>query len=174
MELLSTIKSKKPRYLAEYKNLVETFTPQQGGKSGTVSAENIVQFGKTFNSEFQMYMYATILGIHNDYKIIIENKKDTCDFWEMKNWKPSEVVDYIIMMVIQKEGIDLLRLAKETEEEVSSVAVEIVKSLEGYANGGLDLIQSKLKDEVGYAQKFLWYMNLLKEVIPDEKSEDKA
>ncbi len=91
---------------------------------------------------------------------------------EIKFWQPFEVADLLLILIIQKENIDLVSLAKLSEDELRLKAEEIFKAFEGYANGGLEFIKSRFEDRPEDFRNNYWYMKLLDEVIPKEKTDN--
>ena len=63
MELIKRIKDRAPEYPAYYKELISKLTITQGGMAGTASEREKWEQGKYFSTVYEIYMYATILGL---------------------------------------------------------------------------------------------------------------
>lgn len=172
MELINALKVKKPKYSTVYEETVLQFTAKQGGQDGRMGDATISEFGKTFKTKYQMFIYASILGIHRKEKIEISDNEEGKDFMEIKGWQPSDVVDYLLMMVMMRDNMDLVKLASLDEDRLKIEANNIIKSLEGYANGGLEFIKSRFEDHPEDFRSNYWYIDLMNEVIPEEKTDN--
>jgi spore coat polysaccharide biosynthesis predicted glycosyltransferase SpsG len=150
MELIKRIKDRAPEYDAKYANLIYNFTIQQGGKAGTSSEETRWVQGKYFSTVYEFYMYAALIGLKKDYAIPISYGTAKNKFIEMRSWKPNDLVDYIIMCLLGKTEVDFLELEKLEEELVEKKLSSIRSLLEDYANGGFDLIQTKIDQDNDY------------------------
>ncbi len=147
MELLKRIKDRAPEYDATHESLITKFTLVQGGRAGTASDETAWEQGKYFSTKYEIYMYAALLGLKNDYRIPISKDAKKEKFIEMKHWQPSDLTDYVIMGIIAKSDIDLNALEKMEEAEVEKQILAFRKLLEDYANGGLDKIRAKVESD---------------------------
>ena len=147
MELLKRIKDPAPEYDATHESLITKFPLVQGGRAGTASDETAWEQGKYFSTKYEIYMYAALLGLKNDYRIPISKDAKKEKFIEMKHWQPSDLTDYVIMGIIAKSDIDLNALEKMEEAEVEKQILAFRKLLEDYANGGLDKIRAKVESD---------------------------
>ncbi|QXU41460.1 hypothetical protein [Pedobacter sp. D749] len=150
MELIKRIKDRAPEYDAKYTSLIYNFTIQQGGKAGTSSEETRWVQGKYFSTVYEFYMYAALIGLKKDYSIPISYGTAKNKFIEMRAWKPNDLVDYIIMCLLGKADIDFLELEKLEDEVVEKKLSSIRSLLEDYANGGFDLIQTRIDQDNDY------------------------
>ena len=153
------IEIKKPRYLSKYASLIDTISTR-----GSINGGNYIQFG----AFYQTYMYAFMLG----YKIgecnPISGEGEQKDFAAITNWKPNDMVDYILMLTFsepeEKLGFKWIDLDTMDDENAKKAALSIVRIIEGYANTGLNYIQQKFdnhKDE--FTDPFV-FVNMLREV----------
>lgn len=150
MELLKRIKDRAPEYDNQYYQMILDFTIEQGGRAGTSTEENRWKQGKYFSTRYEMYMYATLLGLRKDYKVPIAYKTETSKFIEMRSWHPQDVTDYVIMGVLAKSGIDFNELENLEDDIVEKKITEFRGLLEEYANGGFDLIRAKRESDPNY------------------------
>lgn len=150
MELLKRIKDRYPEYDNQYYQMILDFTIEQGGKAGKSTEEIRWKQGKYFSTRYEMYMYATLLGLKKDYKIPIAYGTEKSKFIEMSSWQPQDITDYIIMGVLAKSGFDFNELENLEEEKVEKKIKELRSILEDYANGGFDIIRAKKESEPSY------------------------
>src|SRR5699024_2527854 len=121
MDLLERIKTRAPEYDENYYQFILDFTVEQGARTGTAKDEDKWKQGKYFSTRYEMYMYATLLGLKKDYPIPLDSGTDTKKFIEMDSWKPASITNYIIMGVLGKGNYDLFKLEKMEEQEVENV-----------------------------------------------------
>jgi hypothetical protein len=150
MELLKRIKDRAPEYDATHESLITKFTLVQGGRAGTASDETAWEQGKYFSTKYEIYMYAALLGLKNDYRVPISKDASKEKFMEIKSWQPSDLADYVIMGVLSKSEIDLNALERLEETEIEKEILVLRKLLEEYANGGLDKIRAKMESDPNF------------------------
>lgn len=150
MDLLGKLKLREPEYDAKYYDLILDYTIEQGAKMGKAGEEEKWKQGKYFSTRYEMYMYATLLGMKRDYALPIEKGTDKKSFIKIDNWNPPEIADYIIMGAFAKTDIDLFELENLEEEEIDKKITELKSTIEGYANGGFDIIRSKREEDETY------------------------
>ncbi len=158
-ELRQEIDIKRPRYLAKFAPLMETISIK-----GTAKGGDYIKFGQFY----QTYMYAFMIGYHLGENIPIADSGEKRDFAPFGDWKPSELRDFILMIVLNEsaeklkfEWIDL----EEMNEEESKLAVSsIIRRIEGYANRGLQYIQEKFDNEKDEFRDSFVFLNLLRSV----------
>jgi hypothetical protein len=147
MEFLKKIKDRAPEYDATFEDLITKFTLVQGGRAGTAGEGTAWEQGKYFSTKYEIYMYATLLGLKNDYRLTLSKESKKEKFIEIKSWQPSDLAEYVIMSVIAKSDIDLNSLEEKDDSEVEKEILAIRKLMEEYANGGFDKIRAKLESE---------------------------
>jgi dnd system-associated protein 4 len=147
MELLKKIKDRAPEYDATHEDLITKFTLVQGGRAGTAGEVAAWEQGKYFSTKYEIYMYAALLGLKNDYRIPIRTNVKKEKFIEIKYWQPADLADYVIMCVFAKSDIDLNGLENIDDKDVEKEILNLRKLMEEYANGGFDKIRSKLEQE---------------------------
>lgn len=99
---------------------------------------------------------------------LIAGVGETKDFAPISHWKPSELTDYILMLVLsedkEKIGFTWSELEDMNDDQCKEAVSTIIRRIEGYANTGLNYIQDKFnteKDEFRSPQVFI---NFLREV----------
>lgn len=150
MELINRFKSRAPEYDELYHEMIMGFTMEQGGRAGTATDTTSWEQGKYFTTRYEIYMYAALLGLKRDYRIEIPKGAEKKKFIEINAWKPVEIADYIIMGVLAKSDLDFTELEKLSEEEVEKELTKLRTLLEGYANGGFDIIRAKKEAEPAF------------------------
>ena len=147
MEILKAIKDKAPEYNSIYEELINRFTLTQGGRAGTATESKAWEQGKYFSTKYEIFMYAALLGLKNNYKLEQPLNAKKTKFIEIKSWQPSELADYIIMCVFAQSKIDLLELESSALEYIEKEVLVFKKNLEEYANGGFEKIKEKLDSQ---------------------------
>ena len=150
MELLKKIKDRAPEYDAAHEDLITKFTLVQGGRAGTAGEGTAWEQGKYFSTKYEIYMYAALLGLKNDYRVAIGTKAKREKFIEMKSWQPADLADYVVMSVFAKSEIDFNELENKDDKEVEKEILNLRKLMEEYANGGFDKIRAKLESEPNF------------------------
>ena len=165
MELLKKIKDRAPEYDLAYEDLITRFTVVQGGRAGTAGESASWEQGKYFSTKYEIYMYAVLLGLKNDYRLPLEPGINKSKFIEIKAWQPTDLAEYIIMGVISKSEIDFNDLENKDDKEVEKEILSLKKSMEEYANGGFDKIRAKLESSsVFFDNNDNCFIDLLEEV----------
>lgn len=145
MELLKKIKDRAPEYDSANEDLITKFTVVQGGRAGTAGESASWEQGKYFSTKYEIYMYAALLGLKNDYRLALKPSIDKSKFIEIKSWQPADLAEYVIMGVIAKSEIDFNELENKDDKEVEKEILSLKKLMEEYANGGFDKIRGKLE-----------------------------
>jgi hypothetical protein len=150
MELLKKIKDRAPEYDAAHEDLITKFTLVQGGRAGTAGESTAWEQGKYFSTKYEIYMYAALLGLKNDYRLPIGTNAKKEKFIEIKSWQPADLADYVIMSVFAKSDIDLNELEQKEDKDVEKEILNLRKLMEEFANGGFDKIRAKLESEPNF------------------------
>lgn len=168
MELLNNLKIKEPVYDARFHDIIMKFTIEQGGKMGTQSEIDRWEQGKFFSTRYEIYMYATIIGLKNNYQLPIPKDAEKKDFISINDWKPDDLVDFILMSVIAKSHIDFNELEYKEDKEVKEKISDLRSLLEQYANGGFDMIKSRYDaDPDFFENNDNCFLDLLDELSPE-------
>lgn len=163
MELLKRIKDRAPEYDSRYYDMILNFTIEQGSGMGRASEEDRWKQGKYFSTRYEMYMYASLLGLKRDYNLPIASGTEKKKFIEIRSWQPYDVADYVIMGVLAKSDIDFNQLEDLEEEEVEKEITALKSLLEEYANGGFDIIRAKMEGEPSFFLNDNCFLDLLDE-----------
>lgn len=147
MELLKKIKDREPEYDSAYEDLITRFTVTQGGRAGSASESTAWESGKYFSTKYEIYMYATLLGLKNNGRIAIDPGRGKNKFIAIKAWQPHDVAEYVIMGVLSKTETDFNDLENKDDKEVEKEILSFKKLMEEYANWGFNHIKTKLESE---------------------------
>ena len=157
---MNTIEQKiykmKPRYLSRHKQMIERYAQYGGGADGKRYVT-----GRYFSNVYEMYIFAFFLGLNNKspYEILEDDKLQT--FIEIEDWKPTEIRDYIIACSIAKANIDMFSLQNLSETEIAQEVRKLKKTIESYANGGLQMIANSINDDPDNAESDTFFINML-------------
>jgi len=149
MELLKKIKDRAPEYDSSYEELITKFTVVQGGRAGTASEGTSWEQGKYFTTKYEIYMYATLLGLRCNYRLPIKSN-DKSKFIELKSWQPADLAEYVIMGILAKSEIDFNEIENKDDKEVEKDILHLKKLMEEYANGGFDKLRAKLESSPSF------------------------
>jgi len=158
MELIKRFGDKRPEYLKAYRDKIINSFAYVGGRDEVGKYES----GKFFSNIYELFMYAALLGLRKDYRLPIE-EMDTQEFIKVSSWQPTEMVNYILMALLAKAEFDLNELEEMEEKQVEAELTSLSKLLEEYANGGFDIIQTKLQQEPSFFDNEFCFLSLLDE-----------
>ena len=152
------IELKRPRYLSKYSSLMEMISTK-----GSVSG-GYVQFG----AFYQTYMYAFMLGYKLGNCVPIAGGSGQKDFAPISQWKPNDIVDYILMLCfsepVERLGFSWIELNTMNDDDLRAVISSIIRIIEGYANSGLEFIQQKFDNHKEEFSDPFVFVNMLREV----------
>lgn len=132
----------RPHYSDKYRAMIEAIS-NKGEKTGT---GNIAQFG----AFYQTFMYACIIGVRLGRPKYFEAQEATTEFAVMYKWKPTQIRDYIIMMMLNRSdsfGYEWIDLENADDEAIAKFLRALENEIEGYANAGLDYLFKKWQEE---------------------------
>lgn len=150
MDLLDRIQIKEPQYDSKYYQFILDYTIEQGARMGTSTEKEKYERGKYFSTRYEIYMYATLLGLRKDYDLPLESNTDKKSFIKIGSWKPETISNYIIMSVLAKGDYDFFAMEEMDESELEKKIIQIKSDIEAYANGGFDIIYSKAQEDENY------------------------
>ena len=132
----------RPHYSDKYRAMIEAIS-NKGEKTGT---GNIAQFG----AFYQTFMYACIIGVRLGRPKYFEAQEATTEFAVMYKWKPTQIRDYVIMMMLNRSGIfgyEWIDLENADDETIAKFLRALENEIEGYANAGFDYLYKKWQVE---------------------------
>lgn len=152
---------KTPFYAKRYRtSILDRFSRIGGG-----SEEEKFERGKFFANYYECYLYAAFLGIQQNYKIdLINRAQDGLKFIEIESWKFPELVQYLFLSLLVLSNKELISFDDMEEDQLDNAALELVYLLEAYANGGFDLINSKIQEDPNYFDNTFSAVSFLKEI----------
>lgn len=158
-EFRQEIESRKPRYLAIYQSFIETISIK-GSKNGG----DYIKFG----AYYQTYMYAFMIGYKMGQCTPIAGGGETKDFAPIVNWKPIDLVNYILMLIFSEDrdkiGFSWIELEDMSDEECKSSITTIVRRIEGYANTGFEYLYKRFTESKNEFSDPFVYTNILREL----------
>mgnify|MGYP000747397221 CR=1 FL=1 len=138
-----------PGYLSKYDVIIKSFSQFGGGAKD----DRYIQ-GKSFSNTYEFYMYAFFVGLYKNIPADLHDDDDLTTFWEVDNWKPREMVDHMLVCALSKSDFDMLAVEKFSEPEVTAEVRKLKRTIESYANGGLEYIFSLVQGEIVVADDF--------------------
>ena len=132
----------RPHYSDKYRAMIEAIS-NKGEKTGT---GNIAQFG----AFYQTFMYACIIGVRLGRPKYFEAQEATTEFAVMYKWKPTQIRDYIIMMMLNRSdsfGYEWIDLENADDEAIAKFLRALENEIEGYANAGFDYLFKEWQEE---------------------------
>lgn len=145
-----------PSYLAVFDEFIKHHSQFGGGAASDKYVE-----GRAFSNVYEMYIYAYFLGIYNGTKLDIVPQDDTRTFWEMENWKPRELVKYLISCAIAKSDFDMVAIEHADESGVNSEIKVLKAHIEAFANGGLRLMKDLFEEDPELIQDDMFMIRLI-------------
>lgn len=145
-----------PGFLRQFGPLVKKYSQFGGG-----AADDGYLKGRYFSNAYELYMFSFFIGLKKDesYEIAHDDKLDT--FWEIKNWKPEDMRDHLITCSIAKTDIDLMTLQTIEDSAVEAEIKKVRRTIEKYANGGLQFISTKVDEDPDQAEQDDFFISML-------------
>jgi len=162
-------KAKVPKYNADFSEIFNNLAKKAGGIE---SGDKRSIIGKSFETFYELYIYAFFLGVYSDERQPIPDSAKKIDFgyqifkWGSKNNNSKRddfvvIQKYIFSALIADSEIDFISLDKG-EIDLEDVAKDLIKIMEEYTNGGLTLISDKLKDNPLSFASSTSYLDIIK------------
>lgn len=156
--LIDILGGKDPLYSNQHRPLMEKYA-MVGGNAEKLKE----QTGRHFSNVYEFYMYAAIIGMRKDYRLPLSDGAKS-NFWQISNWKPNDMVHYLLMGLLDKCGTDFNEFEDMTHEKAIVFTTDLKVILEEYANGGFDIIQTKLRDDRYYFDNEYAFVQFLREL----------
>lgn len=150
------IGSIKPVYLKEYEEFIKRHSQFGGG-----AQDDKYTKGKTFSNVYELYIYAFFLGLKNSVSVDIMPDDAVKGFWELENWKPKDLVNYLVMSALAESKFDMVSIEFDDESEVKNQINELKLTIEKFANGGIKLLKEELHAEPDLIDDDLFFINKL-------------
>lgn len=156
-ELRRKILAKSPRYAASKKEILE----QISNKTGKAGEFDLGPF-------YQAYVYCFFIGYQKGYREELPvSAKDRKDFRKIGEWNdiPSELIEYILMILICEVNKNLFSLEEADEDEIQEFIDDLIRLMEEYANGGLSYLKDEFEKDSSIFHVGFSYMAILKDVV---------
>jgi hypothetical protein len=162
-------KTRIPKYSEVHKDLF-TALSQKFGAEG----EKIINLGKHFSTNYELYTYAFFLGLYNKELAPIPQGEKKTDFshhiqhWGSKTTISSRkdftnIQENMFIALVAKTEIDLVALEKGDLDEDDAVK-SLISTMESYTNGGLILIKERLEENPNYFLQPTSFLNLILQI----------
>jgi hypothetical protein len=145
-----------PRYHSNYQELIERFSQFGGGASDARYSK-----GKHFSSVYQFYVFAFFLGLRKNLDYVFTEGDKTSTFWELKNWKPDELVHNLLAHSIAETNFDMVGVQDYDDSEIDLEVKKLRLFIESKANGGFTYIHDLLESDESLADDDRIMLNLL-------------
>lgn len=135
MSLVAELSDKRLKYkITHRKSIMDKLSGVQGSKETTNR--------KYFSQLWECYTWAAIIGFINDKRVALgSGGTDSAFKFSVIYNNGGELADALILLALSKSNKDYKALVD---------AEEIIKVVEEYANGGFEIIQSKLREDDSY------------------------
>lgn len=162
-----------PNFDKKFKPILEEFANYGGGSVEIKEAK-----AKYFSNAYEFYIYSFFIGLYNNqFKQVVNstNFSHQIKFWGNTNKIGrkdfSSIQKYLFASVVDKTEIDMIALEKGEilEDEIVKI---LIKTLEGYANGGMNLIKERHEDNNTYFYTTTGFLRFLLDSCKSESEED--
>lgn len=146
-----------PGYLLEFEDLIKSISQFGGGAEG-----DKYTYAKSFSNVYELYVYSFYLGLSRKERFPISVEDKLKSFWRMDNWKPKELTMQLIACAIaETEDFELIHVEQLDESELRVEVKKVLNTIEEFANGGLQIINTELKDNIDALEDELFFVRLL-------------
>ena len=166
--LLDRFDKKTPHYPNRYRDMIDRLARKRAFDTSSGTEEEKFSQGKIFANYYECFLYATVLGIRQNYRVPFDRATEGTKFIAVESWRPRPLVEYIFMALLTLSDIELIDLEEMDEDQIDSKAFDLTKLIEEYACGGFDLMQSRLVDEPHLfddAYRAVGFLNSLESLI---------
>jgi hypothetical protein len=163
LDLLKQFEKRSPEYdNIYYEPIVFRFTVV-GGDRGREDEKQAR--GKYFSNVYELYIYTALLGITKDRCVPLMEGITRRNFIKIDEWRQHpELVKFLEMALLTKSDIDFNALEDMTEDAIDAELTKLKKLLEGYANGGFEILANILQNNPSYFSDEYCFVNLLSDV----------
>ena len=145
-----------PVYLTKYEEFIRDHSQYGGG-----SNDEKYRQAKTFSNVYELYIYAFFTGLRRSARVTIYPEDNSKTFWEIENWKPRDLVDWLIACALAESSVDMNRLEIENESNVSKELTKLKTTIEEYANGGLAYLSGLFENDPDLIEDDMLFIKLL-------------
>ena len=160
--LLEKFESKTPHYPDIYRGLIESLSRKKEVSTSDKSDAEQFEKGKAFGTYYECYMYAVILGIKAKNRLAF-NRSEGTKFLSIGEWRPKQITQYIFMSLLALSEFPFEEIEDVNEEQANEKANSLLHLMEGYAKGGFEILEKKVKDDPSYFENTLNVVGFLKQ-----------
>lgn len=146
--IITALFKKEPQFPSEFEYLFEKYCRKGGG-----SEEERLNKAMVFRNYYELYMYAFFLGIRKKKSIKWKNRnkdKSTTNAWNVENWKPKQLRDYLVCCVLGEANIPLREYDLMSEKEIANKSSQLMTIIEEYTYGGLSILDKTFQSDKNY------------------------
>lgn len=146
----------RPGYLTRFEGLLRRYAQFGGGADDDRYTQ-----GRSFSNVYELYAYAFFIGLYKDVPMDLSDDDELKSFWEIENWRPREMIDHILACALARSDFDMLAIEQKSESEVTDDIRILRKTIEMYANGGLDYILKKAEEDPDQAEHDDFFLKIM-------------
>lgn len=160
--LLEKFELKTPHYPDIYKGLIESLSRKKDVSISDRSDAEQFEKGKAFGTYYECYMYALMIGIKAK-NLLPLNRSEGTKFLSIGEWRPKQITRYLFMSLLALAEFPFKDIEELTNEQANEKANELLHLMEGYAKGGFEILDKKVKDDPSYFENTLNVVGFLKQ-----------
>jgi hypothetical protein len=146
----------RPGYLSRFEEVIRRYAQFGGGAED----EKYTQ-GRSFSNVYELYAYAFFLGLHKNACMDLSDDDDLKSFWEIENWRPKEMIDHILACALARSDFDMLAVEEKDESELMADMRILRRTIEQYANGGLEYIERMMEEDPDQAEQDDFFLKMM-------------
>lgn len=156
-KIVEKFKVKYPKFPKKYVYLFERYARKWGG-----STEERIDKAKVFRNNYELYMYAFFLGVRKKRREEIrKGELSKENVMQIKDWKPTQLSDYLIACVLAEEGTPLREYDLMNDETIDDKSKVLQRIVEEYTKGGLMIIDEKYTEDKDYFSEDFAFTNFV-------------
>jgi len=145
-----------------YKDEFSDFINRHAQFGGGAESDRYIK-ARSFSNVYEFYIYAFFVGVRTNTKLDIYPDDSTSTFWEIENWRPREIVDYLFAVAIPLSDFDMVGIEFMDDKCVSEEIKKIKRTIESYANGGFKYLSETLSRDPDLIDDDLLFLHMLSE-----------
>ena len=146
----------RPGYLGRFEDLLRRYSQFGGGADDDKYTQ-----GRSFSNVYEFYACAFFIGLYKDIPMDLSDDDDLKGFWEIENWRPKEMIDHILACALARSNFDMLAVQEKEEAEVTADMRILRRTIEQYANGGLDYISKRVAEDPDQAEQDDFFLKMM-------------
>ncbi|MCY4209922.1 MAG: hypothetical protein OXE97_02555 [Gammaproteobacteria bacterium] len=145
-----------PGYLERFEDLLRRYSQFGGG-----AVDDKYTQGRSFSNVYEFYAYAFFIGLYKDAPMDLSDDDNLRSFWEIENWRPKEMIDHILACALARSDFDMFAVQEKEEAEVTADMRILRRTIEQYANGGLNYISKRAEEDPDQAEQDDFFLNMM-------------